>query len=146
MTKNYHTYTAFVELSHVHSICRQVYATIETYNNLPTTAVINYMGEQHRIFFNDDKVRCFHCKEYGHISSACPTVNAYDEKSEESESSLTLTNNDNMNSSRAIQAVVSQALYSPSQNNNTTNTCLENDIQTVMVDILLNTPQKKPPS
>lgn len=50
-----------------------MYVNTETIKKLSTTAVINYIGEEYLIVFNDDQVRGFLYKETGLISTACPT-------------------------------------------------------------------------
>lgn len=60
-------------LTHVLSFRRQAYINAESIEKIPPTAVLNFEGEQYCIFFNDDQLRCFHCKEIGHASISCPT-------------------------------------------------------------------------
>lgn len=91
-------------LAHLQSFRRQVYVTNETAEKLPTTAVIRYQNDDYRIFFNDSQVRCFICKEMGHISAACPTN--IDEKNvvEESEYFSDATENGNQSNNTSTNS------------------------------------------
>ncbi len=54
---------------HIQSARRQVFITPESASKLPASALMKFDDDEYHLFFNDDKVRCFLCKEDGHISS-----------------------------------------------------------------------------
>lgn len=53
------------------SFQRQVYINPEHYNKLTPSLVINLNSSNFRIFLTDDKVTCFTCKQFKHLSSSC---------------------------------------------------------------------------
>lgn len=59
------------EYRHVRSFRRQVFIAIDQIVEIPSSIVVNFDDEDYRIFISDDKVRCFKCKEEGHIASNC---------------------------------------------------------------------------
>lgn len=61
------------EFKHVLSFRRQVYVASDSSADIPSSLAINFEGESYRIFLSDDKIRCFTCKDLGHIASNCPT-------------------------------------------------------------------------
>lgn len=60
--------------NHICSFRRQVFISPEQVNEIPTSLEIYFDGETYRIFFSDDKVKCFRCNEFGHIASNCVNI------------------------------------------------------------------------
>lgn len=74
------------EYKHVYSFRRQVYvATDQPEASIPSSLLISYQTEEFRIFLTDDRMKCFRCKEFGHIASKCTNVNQGPSTSTESE-------------------------------------------------------------
>lgn len=59
------------EYSHVYSFRRQVFIVPDD-KEIPKTMVINYDGDSYRIFLSNEDLKCFICKNEGHISKRCP--------------------------------------------------------------------------
>lgn len=59
------------DYKHVLSFRRQVFVAEETIDFVPSTMVIKYDSEECRVFLSDDQMRCFKCKEVGHIAAMC---------------------------------------------------------------------------
>ncbi len=128
-------------LSHLHSFRRQVYVTNDTVKNLPTSAVIHHLGQQRRIFFNDDKVRCFHCKEFGHISAACPQAPDNDDIPDDYHME-THQKEDNPN----LEPEISQPNHKPTNDRNSTfDDITAEQIQSVIKDVIHQSAPKRPP-
>lgn len=61
------------EYSHVTCFRRQVYVAIdENADNVPSSILLNFEDEDYRIFISDDRLKCFACKEVGHVAAKCP--------------------------------------------------------------------------
>lgn len=58
---------------HVCSFRRQIFVATEQSVEIPGTILVSFEDEEYRIFLSDDKLRCFKCKEEGHIASNCTT-------------------------------------------------------------------------
>lgn len=56
---------------HMCSFRRQVFIATDQQVEVPSSILIVHEEEAYRVFLSDDKVRCFRCKEEGHISSNC---------------------------------------------------------------------------
>lgn len=56
---------------HICSFRRQVFVAIDQTVNIPASILVSFEDEEYRIFISDDKVRCFRCKEEGHLASNC---------------------------------------------------------------------------
>lgn len=61
---------------HVLSFRRQVYIVLDKEDKLPDSLLIQFKGNVFRIFLTTDEIRCFSCKNIGHVASKCPTSNA----------------------------------------------------------------------
>lgn len=59
---------------HMCSFRRQVFVAVDQTANIPTSIEITFENEIYRVFLADDKVRCFKCKEEGHIAANCTIV------------------------------------------------------------------------
>lgn len=62
------------QYKHVFSFRRQVYIAQDE-NELPNSIVVNFEDEYFRIFLTTDELRCFVCKELGHVAGKCPLSN-----------------------------------------------------------------------
>lgn len=60
------------EYSHVYSFRRQVFIVPDDSVSLPSSLIVNFDEDSFRIFLATDELRCFSCKEVGHISKNCP--------------------------------------------------------------------------
>jgi len=56
---------------HILSFRRQMFINQEDITKLPGSLVINFNQTSFRIFFTDDRITCFLCKEVGHTSASC---------------------------------------------------------------------------
>lgn len=56
---------------HVYSFRRQVFVAVDQTVEIPNSVSVVFEQEEYRIFLSDDKLRCFRCKEEGHIASNC---------------------------------------------------------------------------
>lgn len=136
--------TSDKNLSHVQSFRRQMYVDSETLEKLHTSAVLVHNNQRRWIFFNDDKVQCFRCKEFGHISAAYIQVNDNDENNFDSEHSASrhTTQHTNLPPQQNIQTAVIHAPHHTSPKINIITTETEDsrikEIQTVVRDILHN--------
>ncbi|CAI6345631.1 unnamed protein product [Macrosiphum euphorbiae] len=59
------------EYGHIGSFRRQVYLHPDDIHRLPSSLLINYDQTDYRIFFSDDTVLCYICKQTGHTSNHC---------------------------------------------------------------------------
>jgi len=59
------------EYGHIGSFRRQVYLHPDDIHKLPSSLLINYDQTDYRIFFSDDTVLCYICKQTGHTSNHC---------------------------------------------------------------------------
>lgn len=59
------------EYRHVLSFRRQFFATEDTTSSIPPTLLIKYDDEEYRVFLTDDQLKCFRCKEVGHVAAKC---------------------------------------------------------------------------
>lgn len=59
------------EYSHVMSFRRQVYTNPEDFEKLPNSMEIEYEQTTYWIYFSNDKVGCYLCKEEGHLAKDC---------------------------------------------------------------------------
>lgn len=57
---------------HVFSSRRQVYIQTDDSIELPSSIVIKFEDTNYRIFLNFDEMKCFACKQEGHIARYCP--------------------------------------------------------------------------
>ncbi len=137
------------KFSHLQSFRRQVYVTTETAKKLPTSVVMNYLGQQRRIFFNDDKVRCFHCKEYGHISAACTQAADFDDNFLDVDQMETNENDiveketvTNQNMQPSEHEIVQQP---PKQNDKVFDDSMAQSIQIIINDVIHKPQPKRPP-
>lgn len=60
---------------HVFSSRRQVYIQIDDGTQLPSSIAIKFEDTNYRIFLNFDEMKCFICKQEGHIARTCPSQN-----------------------------------------------------------------------
>lgn len=60
------------KLRHVLSFRRQVFVSADS--EFPSSLQVNFEDEVFRIFLSDEKIRCFRCKEFGHIASKCTNI------------------------------------------------------------------------
>lgn len=57
--------------NHILSFRRQVYVSISDKSTIPETLEINDGESSYRIFLTEDNIKCFICKQPGHIASKC---------------------------------------------------------------------------
>lgn len=137
------------EFSHLQSFRRQVYVTTDTAKNLPTSVVMNYLGQQRRIFFNDDKVRCYHCKEYGHISAACTQAAEFDDNffdtdlMESNENDRVEKETDTNQCMQPSEHEIVQ--QSPKQNDKVFDDSMAQSIHSIINDVIHQPQSKRPP-
>lgn len=60
------------ELSHVYCFRRQVFIIPEDSLIIPPSLIVNFEGDDYRIFLATDELRCFNCKQPGHFARNCP--------------------------------------------------------------------------
>lgn len=60
------------EYSHVYSFRRQVFILPDDNFTQPSSLIVDFEGDSYRIFVSSDELRCFKCKQIGHISKNCP--------------------------------------------------------------------------
>ena len=115
---------------HVQSARRQVYIHPEDVGKLPSSLLITADDTTFRIFLSTDTLRCFHCKDEGHIAINCPSQkNASDVPTQDNENLI----NVNINTETVITHQVN------TQNVNTTET--ENkQIQIENINLLMRPP------
>lgn len=78
------------EYSHIMSFRRQMYLNPEDVKKLPSSMQIHYEGTNYWIYVSNDKLKCFLCKEEGHLAKYC-TTHAPEALSDESEENETPT-------------------------------------------------------
>lgn len=61
------------EYRHVMSFRRQFFIAEESIPFVPPTMIIRYENEESRVFLSDEQLRCYRCKEIGHIAALCST-------------------------------------------------------------------------
>lgn len=59
------------ESDHIGSFRRQVYLHPDDIYRLPSSLLINYDQTDYYIFFSDDTMLCYICKQTGHTSDHC---------------------------------------------------------------------------
>jgi hypothetical protein len=59
------------ELSSIFSFRRQIFVVIEDSCNLPESILVDYEGDRYRVFLSLDDLRCFLCKQTGHVAKNC---------------------------------------------------------------------------
>ncbi|KAL4126295.1 hypothetical protein QTP88_010517 [Uroleucon formosanum] len=62
------------EFGHIGSFRRQMYIHPEHSNKIPGSILIQYDQTEYRIFFSDDTVTCYLCKQTGHTSNHCKNI------------------------------------------------------------------------
>jgi len=62
------------EFGHIGSFRRQMYIHPEHSNKIPGSILIQYDQTEYRIFFADDTVTCYLCKQTGHTSNHCKNI------------------------------------------------------------------------
>lgn len=61
-------------ISHLQSLKRQVYIAPEDVNKLPTMIRANIFGSTYFVFVSTDVMRCWKCKQEGHVAKHCTNV------------------------------------------------------------------------
>lgn len=61
------------EYAHIYSFRRQVYALPDG-NELPSSLIVSYDGDNYRVFLSNGDLKCFTCKATGHMSKNCPNL------------------------------------------------------------------------
>lgn len=59
------------QYKHVLSFRRQFFVAEETAASVPSSLLIKFDDEEYRIFLTDDQMRCFRCREIGHVAARC---------------------------------------------------------------------------
>lgn len=62
------------EYDHIGSFRRQLYIHPEDNEKMPSSILINFDHTDYRIFFSDDTVTCYLCKQKGHTTNHCKNV------------------------------------------------------------------------
>lgn len=73
--------------THCYSFRRQMYVKPEDADSIPGSIQINYEGTNYWIYFSNDQMKCFICKENGHQAKNCP-VNSNKENTENLETAV----------------------------------------------------------
>lgn len=63
------------DLGHILSFRRQIYVIKNDKTTVPDSILIDFDGENHRIFLSFDDITCYKCKKAGHIARSCPNAN-----------------------------------------------------------------------
>ncbi|CAG7723020.1 unnamed protein product [Allacma fusca] len=102
---------------------RSVFITEDTANKLPPSVLINYEEDQYRIFFNDTKIKCFICHEFGHTSNQCQY--SYENAAKNSDASTIQTENND--DSKVSNVTISEIPEDESNENKLTKTVPDNE-------------------
>lgn len=74
------------QYKHVLSFRRQFFVAEESSGSIPSSLMISFDNEEYRVYLTDDQMRCFRCKETGHVAAKCMNTadeaNILDETSE----------------------------------------------------------------
>lgn len=60
------------EYKHVLSFRRQVFIAEDPATSVPSSLLVTHDSEEYRVYLSDDQLRCFRCKDLGHVAAKCP--------------------------------------------------------------------------
>jgi hypothetical protein len=60
------------ELSTIYSFRRQIFVVIDESHQLPESLLVEHDGDRYRVFLSFDDLRCFTCRQSGHVARNCP--------------------------------------------------------------------------
>ncbi len=71
------------QFTHILSFRRQVFVPEDSVSKIPEAILITYKGERNWIYMSSGIIKCFHCKEEGHIAKNCKNLEVNPNQSED---------------------------------------------------------------
>lgn len=90
--------------THILSFRRQLYVPEESVSKIPDSIVVEFKGERNWIYLSSGNIKCFQCKEEGHIAKNCKNVDIANPCNNETIQQAMDTVNENEVSSKDLQS------------------------------------------